>query len=265
MTLQASHLNYDVDGRALLRDVSLRINAGQVHAVLGPNGSGKSTLLRLLSGDLRPASGSISCAGRAISDWSPGELARLRAVLPQRDQLTFGFTVEEVVRLGRLPCPRHAPAREQQIVLDAMLTAGVDYLRARRYPTLSGGERTRTQFARVLAQIWEPVDLGSRLLMLDEPTANLDLAHQHRCLRVARHFAARQVGVVVVLHDPNLVLAYADTVTLLCCGEIAGQGAPRDVLSADRLARVYGVPVDVVDRDGRSWVRVAHERIDPAQ
>lgn len=264
MTLSASHLDYNIGGRALLRDVSLRIDAGRVHAVLGPNGAGKSTLLKLLSGDLHPASGSITCAGRPLGDWSPGELARLRAVLPQRDQLSFGFTVEEVVRLGRLPCLQHAPAREQEIVLAAMRTAGVDYLRTRRYPTLSGGERTRTQLARVLAQIWEAVEPGPRLLMLDEPTANLDLAHQHRCLRVARDFAAQKVGVLVVLHDPNLVLAYADTVTLLCCGEVIGQGAPKDVLSSERLARVYGVPVDVIDHGGQPWVRVAHERIGAA-
>ncbi len=261
MSLQAQDLGYRAGARWLLRQVSLTAAAGRVHAVLGPNGAGKSTLLRLLSAELRPTTGTIHCAGRALDDWSAPQLARLRSVLPQRDHLSFGFRVEDVVQLGRLPCLRHAPARERQIVDAAMATAGVSQLHARRYPTLSGGERTRVQLARVLAQIWEPVELGPRMLLLDEPTANLDLAHQHHCLRVARDMARQGVAVIVVLHDPNLVLAYADEVTLLSGGAMLAQGVPTEVLSAERLTRTYGVPVDVLDAAGERLIRVAHERM----
>ncbi|MFP5306137.1 MAG: heme ABC transporter ATP-binding protein, partial [Gammaproteobacteria bacterium] len=207
---------------------------------------GKSTLLRLLAGELRSQAGRIDCAGRPLAAWSARELARLRAVLPQREQLSFGFTVEEVVHLGRLPCPQHSPQREREIVRAALDTTGVSHLRARRYPSLSGGERARVQLARVLAQIWEPVELGPRTLLLDEPTASLDLAHQHRCLAVARRFAAQDVAVVVVLHDPNLVMAYADRVTLLCCGETIACGTPQEVLTPHHLSRVYGVEVTLL-------------------
>lgn len=261
MSLHASGLYFTIDGVPLVRNVSLDIASGAVHAVLGPNGAGKSTLLRLLSGELRANRGGIVCAGRPLSGWTPAQLARLRAVLPQREQLGFGFSVEDVVRLGRLPCPAHSPERELEIILDALDLAGVGHLRARRYPSLSGGERSRVQLARVLAQIWEPVELGPRLLLLDEPTASLDLAHQHHCLRVARAFAERGVAVLAVLHDPNLVMAYADQVTLLCCGEALAQGTPKTVLTAAHLEQMYGVPIELSLTAGQPWVRVATERM----
>lgn len=261
--LTARDLSYVVDGRALLRGISVDIGPGTVHAVLGPNGAGKTTLLRLLSGELPPHSGTITYAGRPLQAWSPQQLARLRAVLPQREQLGFAFTVEEVVALGRLPCPRHRIERETEIIAEAMKISGISHLRTRRYPTLSGGERARVHLARVLAQIWEPVELGPRALMLDEPTANLDLAYQHHCLRLARRFAAQGVAVLLVLHDPNLVLAYADTATLLCCGEVIAQGAPAEILTAARLTQVYGVPINVMHDGARPWIRVAVDRIGP--
>jgi iron complex transport system ATP-binding protein len=261
--LSARDLRYRAGQLDLLRDVSLEVAAGRVHAVLGPNGAGKSTLLRLLSGERTAHSGTITLGGRKLADWPLSQLARVRAVLPQHHELAFAFSVEEVVRLGRLAAAQHAPAREREI-LDAVLEmTATTYLRERRYTALSGGERARVQLARVLAQIWEPVDLGPRLLLLDEPTASLDLAHQHHCLRIARAFAAREVAVVVVLHDPNLVLDYADDVTLLCCGEVVAQGPPSQALHADRLERVYGVPVEVGEAAGRTWVRVCVDRSVP--
>src|SRR5262249_41431454 len=120
-----------------------------------------------------------------------------RAVLPQHDSLRFAFTVEEVVALGRLPCARHAPDREAAIVKQALDAADALQLSPRIYPTLSGGERARVQFARVMAQLWEPLpDASPRFLLLDEPTASLDLAHQHACLSMARRFAAGGAGVL---------------------------------------------------------------------
>jgi iron complex transport system ATP-binding protein len=255
--LHARDLRYRADGLELLRGVSLEAEPGKLHAVLGPNGAGKSTLLRLLSGECVAHSGAIMLNGRELGAWPLPQLARLRAVLPQQHELAFAFSVEEVVRLGRLPVMQHSPAREREIVEAVLELTATAYLRSRRYTALSGGERARVQLARVLAQIWEPVDLGARLLLLDEPTASLDLAHQHHCLRIARALAARGVAVVAVLHDPNLVLDYADRVTLLCCGEVVAQGIPAQALSAERLARVYGVPVEIGEVSGRAWVRVA--------
>jgi iron complex transport system ATP-binding protein len=252
----AADLSYRVRGRALLDGVSLRLEPGEVHAVLGPNGAGKSTLLRLLASEIAPHSGTIALNGRALHEWSPRDRARQRAVLPQGESLRFGFSASQVVALGRMPCAQHAAAREDEIVGEALAAAGAGEFAQRRYTTLSGGERQRVQLARVLAQVWEPVAEGSRFLLLDEPTSSLDLAHQHRCLKLARAFSARGAGVMVVLHDPNLALPYADRITLLAAGQCVASGAPEEVLTAEMLERVYGVHVRVLRVDGAPFIAV---------
>jgi len=243
VTLAARGASYRIGERALVADVSLALEPGKVHVVLGPNGAGKSTLLKLLAGDLQPASGTVELEGQPLHAWSARDRARRRAVLPQHDSLRFAFTVEEVVALGRLPCATHSPQREDEIVREALAGAGAAHLAGRIYPTLSGGERARVQLARVMAQLWDGG--GARYLLLDEPTANLDLAHQHACLKMARCFAAGGTGVLVVLHDPNLAMTYADAVTLLRGGAVLATGEPAHALTAANLSALYGLPVDL--------------------
>lgn len=245
MSLRAVDVSCQIHGRSLLDHVSLNIEPGRVHAVLGPNGAGKSTLLKLLSGEQRISKGQVLLEDRSISAWPALQRARRRAVLPQSESLSFDFTVRQVVSLGRMPCELQTPAREHEIIAAALEATGVLHLDERLYPTLSGGERMRVQLARVLAQIWE-TSAHPRYLLLDEPTASLDLAHQHSCLRLARRFAAEGTGVLLVLHDPNLALTYADEVTLLCCGRVVAQGAPSQVLTQEHLERVYDVKIDVL-------------------
>lgn len=243
-------------GRALLDSVSVEIRPGTLHAVLGPNGAGKSTLLRSLSGEREPDAGEIRLNGKRLQDWSARERARQRAVLPQADNLRFGFTAEQVVTLGRMPCPQHEAARERDIVASALEACGARGFAQRRYPTLSGGERARVQLARVLAQIWEPLAFGPRYLLLDEPTAALDLSHQHSVMAMARRFAREQgIGVLAVLHDPNLALGYADEVTLLRAGRVLASGPPTATMTAARLAALYDIEVEVLEMPGRRpWV-----------
>jgi iron complex transport system ATP-binding protein len=247
VSLRADHLSYGVRGRKLLDAVSLQLKPGEVHALLGPNGAGKSTLLKLLAGDLQPEQGQVELNGRPLMSWTARERARLRAVLPQSDSLRFGFTVSEVVALGRLPCPAHSPQREAGIVREALVAADAAHLSGRIYTTLSGGERARVQLARVMAQLWEPVEIelggGARYLLLDEPTASLDLSHQHACLKMARCFAAGGVGVLAILHDPNLAMTYGDEVTLLRDGRMLASGTPVETLTEDKLEALYGIPV----------------------
>jgi len=268
MALRADRLRCEAEGRLLLDGVSLELVPGEVHAVLGRNGAGKSTLLRALSGELRPQAGTVQLNGRALAAWTPRQRARQRAVLPQAESLRFGFSVEQVVALGRYACPQHRPEQERDIVLAALRAAGVETLAGRRYPSLSGGERARVQFARVMAQVWEPLpqaepELGghARYLLLDEPTASLDLAHQHGCLLQARRFAGAGVGVLAVLHDPNLALRYADRVSVLENGRLTGQGPVREVLTQELLQRTYGLPIELLHTGGEALpVVVAHPR-----
>jgi len=251
MSYCARELHYRAGERVLLDGVSLSIEPGEVHALLGPNGAGKTTLLRLLAGEQRPASGSIELNRRALPAIGARELARQRAVLPQVHGLSFAFTGAQVVALGRLPCPRHSAEHEARIVREALALAGIAPLAERSYPTLSGGERARVQFARVIAQVWDPLpDEAARFLLLDEPTASLDLAHQHDCLRAVRELARRGLGVLVILHDPNLALRYASRATLLRDGRMLATGAPQEVVTAPLLEQLYGVPVRLVRANG---------------
>lgn len=252
MTLTSSEASYTVRGRHLVDAASLAIRPGQLHVLLGPNGAGKSTLLRLLAGDLRPDSGQISLDGRPLAGWPGPALARRRAVMMQREDLQFPFTVEEVVALGRLPWQRDADTPgERATVAEALAQAGATPFSGRRYNELSGGERARVQLARALAQIQDAAGSAdgkpeARYLLLDEPTASLDFAFQHHCLLTMRRLAAQGTGVLAILQDPNLALRHADTVTLIGHGRIIAQGSPAAVLTPERLSAIYGLEIDAI-------------------
>ena len=227
-------------GRAILDGVDLEVCAGETIAVVGPNGAGKSTLLALLAGDRAPDRGTVTGPDGPLARQHTGDLARFRAVMLQEHVLSFPFEVEDVVRMGRAPW-RGRPEEELDdlVVAAAVDTAQVRHLATRRFPTLSGGEKARASFARALAQT-------PTLLLLDEPTAALDIRHQERVLAMARRHAADGGAVVVVLHDLALAAAYADRLVLLDEGTVAAQGDPAHVLTAERLSRVYDHPVEVV-------------------
>jgi iron complex transport system ATP-binding protein len=255
VSLAAAGLIYTANGRRLIDEVSLELRPGEVHALLGRNGAGKSTLLRVLAGELAPQAGTVRLEGRPLADYPPRELARRRAVLPQQETLRFGFTAEQVVALG-LYAHAGGPQRQRRIAREALAALDLLALAERKYPSLSAGERQRVQLARVLAQVWEDTD-HPRYLLLDEPTAALDLAHQHGCLLEARRFAASGAGVLVALHDPNLALRYADRVTALIDGHVLAQGAVRDLLDRATLEALYGVPIALLHAPGEALPYVA--------
>ena len=245
--LEGRNIHVVLDGNVLLEGVSIHVRPGEVVAVLGPNGAGKSTLLKVLCGDLSPTKGTVSMGGRALTSWDKKASAQIRAVLPQQSSLSFPFRVLEVALMGRSPHLRGPETqRDYAIARAALQEAGVNHLEDRLYPTLSGGEGQRVHLGRVLAQIWEAMDQTPRYLLLDEPTSSLDLAHQHHTLTVARAFAERQVGVLVVLHDLNLAAQYADRVLLLKEGREVATGPPEQVLQAEIIEAVYEIPITVI-------------------
>ncbi|NGY03468.1 heme ABC transporter ATP-binding protein [Solimonas terrae] len=259
--LRTDQLAFSMQGRLLLAPLSVSFQPGRLHAIFGPNGAGKSTLLRLLSREWGTARGQILLDDRPLSDWAAADLARHRAILPQQHALTFAFSAAEVVALGRLHAERRTATRERQIVADALAACGAGTLAARSYARLSGGERARVQLARVLAQIWEAPAGRARYLMLDEPTAHLDLAFQHACLRLARDWLQAGVCVIAVLHDPNLVLAYADDVLVLDHGRLRAQGSPSSVLNAELMQEIYGLGAERLQTpDGQHWLAVRANR-----
>ncbi|MEV8586469.1 heme ABC transporter ATP-binding protein [Streptomyces sp. NPDC051180] len=225
--------------RAVLDGARVEVRAGEVLALVGPNGAGKSTLLAALAADLAPDAGEVRIDGRAAGDWPADELALRRAVLPQDAALSFPFPVAEVVRMGRAPWAGTAREDEDDdAVAEALAATEVTEFAARPFSALSGGERARVALARVLAQ-------RTGLLLLDEPTAALDLRHQELVLGVCRERAAAGDAVVLVLHDLGLAAAHADRIAVLHEGRIAADGAPGEVLGAELLSRVYRQPVEV--------------------
>lgn len=225
--------------RQVLTDVDVRVRAGEVLALVGPNGAGKSTLLSVLAAGLPPAAGSVRIHGRDAAEWSAPELALRRAVLPQSATLSFPFTVADVVRMGRAPWTGARPEEDETAVAEAMAATEVTAFAGRPFSALSGGERARTALARVLAQ-------RAPLLMLDEPTAALDLRHQELVLRLCRERARAGDAVVVVLHDLGLAAAYAHRVAVLRSGRVEAEGPPEDVFTESLLTRVYDQPVEVL-------------------
>ncbi len=222
--------------------LDLRVAAGAFVGVVGPNGAGKSTLLRLLAGVLRPTGGAVMLKGRPLADRPRRAVARVMALVPQEGGLADDFTVAEAVALGRHPHRSRFGAwraEDADAVAQALAAADLEALRDRPVQALSGGERQRVLFARALAQAPE-------IMLLDEPTAHLDLAHRQRLLDLlaARHRAG--LTVICVLHDLNLAALYCDRLVLMAGGRIVADGAPAAVLTADALATHYGAAVDVV-------------------
>ncbi|QCQ17322.1 heme ABC transporter ATP-binding protein [Microbacterium sp. RG1] len=226
-------------GADILRDISLGIGFGRVVALVGPNGAGKSSLMGIMAGDVRPASGEVLLGGRPIGALRPSELARMRSVLLQENRVAFAFTAHDVVEMGRAPWQGAGDGRDDVAIVEAMAAADVAHLAERTYASLSGGEKARVSLARVLAQ-------ETPVVLLDEPTAALDLRHQEDVLRIARRLAAAGRAVVVVLHDLSLAAAYADEVAMVAAGTLAAFGAPADVITADRVESVYATPVRIL-------------------
>ena len=233
-------------GRTLLEAINLSIYSGELCMLIGPNGAGKSTLLGLLAGDVAP-----TCGRRITPAWvhaGPAWLARHRAVLPQQSNLKFDFKAQEVVALSRTP---HATGvrRDREIVHEALAAMDVVHLADASYTRLSGGERQRVQLARVLAQVWQAVDDAPRLLLLDEPTAALDLAHQRQLMHALVDLVEAShggLGVVAVMHDLNLAAAYAQRVICLSQGQMAAAGPVQQVLSPALIGEVFSCDVRVL-------------------
>lgn len=256
VTMRAVDVAVDRGPRRVLDSVSLDVRAGEVLALVGPNGAGKSTLLAALSGDTAVAGGHVELDGRPLGDWTGSDMARLRAVLPQQHTVGFSFTAAEVVRMGRTPWARTVLRDEDDdAVAEAMTACDVTRFATRPFAALSGGEKARVALARVLAQ-------RTATLLLDEPTAALDLGHQEAVMHLAAERARAGAAVVVVLHDLALAAAYAGRVAVLADGGLAAVGAPRAVLDEELLGRVYGHPVEVLNHP-RTGAQLVLPRRDP--
>jgi iron complex transport system ATP-binding protein len=241
-TLEARRVTFSFNGAPVLDRVDLCLEPGRILGVIGPNGAGKSTLVKLLSRLLLPASGAVRLNGRDLSHWRAADLARMLAVVPQDPELPPAFSAWEMVLMGRTPYlgwMGRESERDRDIVRRAMEDTGVWHLSRRLIGQLSGGERQRVVVARALAQ-------ESCVLLLDEPTAYLDINHQVEVLSlVAGLVKERALAALAIFHDLNLAAQYCDELVLLDRGQVAARGAVDRVLTPSLLQRVYGTKVVV--------------------
>ncbi|RDI94735.1 ABC transporter ATP-binding protein [Meiothermus sp. QL-1] len=247
--LEARQVGFAYRGKAVVESVSLALRRGEWLALLGPNGAGKSTLLRLMAGLLQPQVGEVWLEGRRLEAYSSWERGQRIAFLAQMGLYPEDLTVEEVVYLGRTPhlglLGRPGPA-DAEAVAWAMRATGVEAFRHRWLPTLSGGERQRVLLARALAA-------RPSFLLLDEPTNHLDLHHQAEFLELLAGLKQQGMGILTVLHDPNLA-CWADRVAFLQAGRLWAWGRPEEVLTQELLQRAYGPQVRVCSLEGRPVV-----------
>lgn len=240
VALTAHDVEIDLGGRPVLHGVSLGAEPAQIVALVGPNGCGKSTLLSILAGVRAPKAGSVHLGGRHLGAYPARELARHRALVTQSNRVDTPFTVREVVELGRYPWLREPQARDSaQLVEEAIVACGVEDLVDRPFPQLSGGQQARVSLARALAQ-------DTPVLLLDEPTAALDIGHSEQVLKILRTRADAGLTVVLVVHDLSLAAAYADRVALMKGGRILAHGTVDEVFTAELLTQTYDHPVSLV-------------------
>jgi len=245
MTLAGSGLAIGYRDREVGRGLDVKLQQGEVLALLGPNGSGKTTLLKTLLGILTPLAGEPTIDGTPIGRLSAGERARRIAYVPQSHTPSFAFTVETIVLMGRTAHGNlfSAPSgADRAVAARALERFGIAALSTRPYTMISGGERQLVMLARALAQ--EP-----RFIVLDEPTASLDFGNQGKVLREMRALAASGHGVLFTTHDPNHALRAADRAFLMRSGARLAEGKVREVLTRGRLEELYGTPVEALTDD----------------
>lgn len=240
--LEARGVEVEIGGNTILDGVAIEVGAGEIVGLVGPNGAGKSTLLRAVTGLVPLRAGRIRVGGDALDGLARGELARRVAVVQQLPEAPATLRVRQLALLGRHPHLRlmaRESSRDLAIAEVALRQAGCLELADRELGTLSGGERRRAFIARALAQ-------QAPLLLLDEPTANLDAGAQHEVLELVADLARNETGVLLVVHDLTLAIAYCDRLVLLDRGGVAASGAPADVITPELVGRLYGDAVTVV-------------------
>jgi iron complex transport system ATP-binding protein len=243
MQLQAQHLRFSyLPGETILHDVSLSLDQGEILYILGRNGGGKTTLLSCLAGLLTPESGTIALEGKPLSAYHAAQRARKIGLIPQMHTPAFAYTVREMVMMGRAPHLHwlESPTRaDQRIVEEAMEQVGIFELRNRPYTEISGGERQLALISRGLAQ-------KCQILLMDEPTAHLDLSNQHRVLEIVQQLSRKGLSFIISSHAPNDALTYADQVLLLSDGWVMDYGLPEETLTEPILSSVYGIQTEVI-------------------
>lgn len=253
MSIEVQNISYKINNNQILKNVSLTIDQGKICSILGPNGSGKSTLVKIISGDIKPQKGFIFFNDIKLNDISIEDRAKIRSVMSQSQQIFFDFSVREIIEMGWIEengmyIRSNINESLQRVAKECEISSLVD----RKFNSLSGGEQRRVHFARTLIQLYNKIELNNkRFLILDEPTANLDLLHELKLIRKLKEKANEGFGVLIVLHDLNIAYNFSDKIALINNGEIKYKGLPNDVLSEEILTSTYKMPIKVDKQNKR--------------
>jgi iron complex transport system ATP-binding protein len=246
--LRTESISYSIGKKTILAGISAEFHPGEFNMILGPNGSGKSSFLKIFSGEVHASEGNVFYGVKKIREIKTDELAKYRAVMSQQPELSFPLTVDEVVMMGRYPHFNFNPNKKDIAICEAVMERmNLSPFKERNYLTLSGGEKQRVQFARVLAQIWEQPAEGTRYLFLDEPLTSLDINYQQEFLQVAREFTKKDTVLVAVMHDINLATQYADRLFFLKQGELIAHGRPKEILNEALIKKVFDVDITIIN------------------
>ena len=245
--LSISDLCFNVNQKIILHKVNLDFLPGKMNFILGPNGSGKSTFIKICSRQLDPTSGIVEMDGISIANYRFDDLAKMRAVLSQQPLLDFPLTVSEVVMMGRYPHFDIIPSKiDHAICEEVMKTLQLESIAQFPYLKLSGGEKQRVQFARVLAQIWNSNEISNRYIFLDEPFNNLDIKYQMEFVKLLKNFVDEKTILVASLHDLNMAIQFADQIVIFKNGMVYSNGNPVDVMTPGIIKEVFEVDINLI-------------------
>ena len=246
--IELESLTYKIKDKKLINNISFQVEAGDMISIVGPNGSGKSTLVRLMSGELSPYYGQIKFHNKAISDWNPLKLALYRSVLYQSSNLSFSFTVSDIIKMGFYPSEISDNKKNYNKICEELLDIfDLSGYFDRIYTTLSGGEKQRVQLARVIAQIWSDQQFRDKLLILDEPTSYLDIKHQLSLFNFLENLNRKGLTIIMVLHDLNHAILKSNKVAMLKDSALVDFGKVEELMNTDQLKEVFDVNLKLLE------------------
>ena len=244
MSIVIKNISYSIENKNILENINLRINNNEILTMLGPNGSGKSTLIKLISGDMKPSSGDIIFDKRNINDIKIEERASIRSVMSQSQDIIYDYSVKEIIEMGWVEKMKKNIGRFSKYLEIVSEECKVKHLLKRNFNTLSGGEQRRVHVARTLIQVYNNKN-DKLYILLDEPTANLDLFYEIQLIKLMRDQAKKGFGVVMVLHNLNLAYRFSDQILLLENGKVKSVGKPNKVMTEENIRNVYKIPINI--------------------